>query len=99
MAGLGYVPVTQGTVWPPPMDLPQEGERDQTYFSKRKAQRIARKEVQSTTIQIIRYVLLGCKATRQAMNISQGWCAGGTAQSALPAVPSAGSYVPMPAQH
>jgi len=62
------------------------GGRNQTYFSKRKAQRMARKEAQSTTIQIMRYVLLGCKATRQAMNTGQGWCAGGTAQPAVPAV-------------
>lgn len=99
MTGFGYVPATQGTLQPPPTDLPWEGERDQTYFSKRKAQRIARKEAQSTTIQIMRYVLLGCKATRQAMNTSQGWCAGGTAQTAVRVVPSAGSHVPMPAQH
>lgn len=33
---------------------------------------MARKEAQSATIQIMRYVLLGCKATRQAMNTSQG---------------------------
>lgn len=97
--GFGYVPATQGTLQPPPPDLPQESKRDQTYFSKRKAQRMARKEVQSTTIQIMRYVLLGCKATRQAMNTSQGWRGGGTAQPAVPAVPSAGSHVPMLVQH
>lgn len=53
----GDSPATQD----PPPQPPLVCRRGQTYFSKRKAQRIVRKETQSTTIQIMRYVLLGCK--------------------------------------
>lgn len=53
----GDSPATQD----PPPQPPRVCRRGQTYFSKRKAQRIVRKETQSTTIQIMRYVLLGCK--------------------------------------
>lgn len=43
-----------------------------------------RKETQSTTIQIMKYVLLGCKAKRQATEHQLGVVCCGTA---LPAVP------------
>lgn len=50
----GDSPATQGSPQPP-----RVCPRGEAYFSKRKAQRIIRKETQSTTIQIMRYVLLG----------------------------------------
>lgn len=84
-------------------NLPQQtclgmGERDQTYFSKTKAQMMIRKETQSTTIQIMKYVLLGCKATRQAIEHQLGVVCCGTALPAVPPILSTGSHVPMPVQ-
>lgn len=58
---------SQGTLQPP-----NNYPRGPTYFIKRKAQRIIRKETQSTTIQIMRYVLLGCKVTSQALSTTAG---------------------------
>lgn len=63
-----------------------------THFIKRKAQRIIRKETQSTTIQIMRYVLLGCKVTSQALST--------TGSTVLPAAQQGlQGHAATPAQH
>lgn len=52
-----------------------------------------RKEKQSTTIQIMKYVLLGCKAMRQAIEHQLGLMCCSTALPAVSPVPSTGSHV------